>query len=68
MLKAIINSIIIAILVLSISFNIFMVANYQTTCENIDTRRKADVLYKLWHRSLDWDWDGIACENLPYNK
>lgn len=68
MQKTIINSIIIAILVLSISFNIFMVANYQTTCENIDTRRKADVLYKLGHRSLDWDWDGIACENLQYNE
>lgn len=68
MLKTIINSIIIAILVLSISFNIFMVANYQSTCENIDTRRKADVLYKLWHKSLDWDWDWIACENLPYNE
>lgn len=68
MQKPIINSIIIAILVLSISFNIFMVANYQTTCENIDTKRKADVLYKLGHRHLDWDWDGIACENLPYNE
>ena len=68
MRKTIINSIIIALLLLSISFNIFMVANYQATCENIDSRRKADVLYKLWHRSLDWDWDGIACENLPYNE
>lgn len=67
MLK-IINSLIITILLLSISFNIFMVANYQTTCENIDTRWKADILYKLWHRSLDWDWDWIACENLPYNE
>jgi len=67
-MKTIINSLIIAILLLSISFNIFMVTNYQTTCENIDTRRKADVLYKLWHKSLDWDWDGIACEDLPYNE
>ncbi len=67
-MKEIINSIIIAILILSISFNIFMLANYQSTCENIDARWKADMLYKLWHRSLDWDWDWIACENLPYNK
>ena len=53
---------------LSIVFNIFMLANYQSTCENIDTRRKADILYKLWHRSLDWDWDWIACENLQSNE
>ena len=45
-----------------------MVANYQSNCENIDSRWKADILYKMWHRSLDWDWDWIACENLPYNK
>lgn len=45
-----------------------MVANYQSNCENIDSRWKADVLYKLWHKSLDWDWDWIACENLPYNE
>lgn len=62
------NLLILSILALSISFNIFMIANFQATCENIDIRRKADILYKLWHRSLDWDWDWIACENLPFNE
>lgn len=63
-----INLLIWAILTFSISFNIFMVANFQANCSNIDSRWKADLLYKLWHRSLDWDWDWIACENLPYNE
>ena len=67
-MKIAINGVVATILILSIVFNVFMLANYQSTCENIDTRWKADVLYKLWHRSLDWDWDWIACENLPYNE
>jgi len=67
-MKKILNIIIGTVLMFSISFNIFMIANFQATCENIDTRRKADILYKLWHRSLDWDWDWIACENLPFNE
>ena len=45
-----------------------MISNYQSDCSNIDSRWKADILYKMWHRSLDWDWDWIACENLPYNQ
>ena len=67
-MRRLLNKLILAILILSISFNVFMVANFQANCSNIDSRRKADVLYKLWHRSLDWDWDWIACENLPYNE
>lgn len=68
MRKYIINLIIISILRVSICLNVFMISNYQSDCSNIDSRWKADVLYKMWHRSLDWDWDGIACENLPYNQ
>ena len=45
-----------------------MISNYQADCSNIDSRWKADILYKMGHRSLDWDGDGIACENLPYNQ
>lgn len=56
------------LLLLSLSFNVFMVSNYQANCSNIDSRWKADILYKMGHRSLDWDWDGIACENLQYNE
>lgn len=68
MRKYIINLIILPILRISICLNVFMISNYQSDCSNIDSRWKADVLYKMWHRSLDWDWDWIACENLPYNK
>jgi hypothetical protein len=68
MRKYIINLIIIPILRISICLNVFMISNYQSDCSNIDSRWKADVLYKMWHRSLDWDWDWIACENLPYNQ
>lgn len=55
------------LLLLSFSFNVFMVSNYQANCSNIDSRWKADMLYKLWHKGLDGDWDWIPCENLPYN-
>lgn len=68
MLKYLANLLILAILRVSICLNVFMISNYQSDCSNIDSRWKADVLYKMWHRSLDWDWDGIACENLPYNQ
>ena len=68
MRRYIINLIIIPILRISICLNVFMIANYQSNCDNIDSRWKADILYKMWHRSLDWDWDWIACENLPYNQ
>jgi len=68
MRRYIINLIIIPILRISICLNVFMISNYQSDCSNIDSRWKADVLYKMWHRSLDWDWDWIACENLPYNQ
>lgn len=68
MRKYIINLIILPILRISICLNVFMISNYQSDCSNIDSRWKADVLYKMGHRSLDWDWDGIACENLPYNQ
>ena len=68
MRRYIINLIIIPILRISICLNVFMISNYQSDCGNIDSRWKADVLYKMWHRSLDWDGDWIACENLPYNQ
>lgn len=68
MRKYIINLILLPILRISICLNVFMISNYQSDCENIDSRWKADVLYKMWHKNLDWDWDWIACENLPYNQ
>ena len=66
MKKAIIL-ILISLLCLSISFNLFQYTNTEITCKNIDSRRKADMLYKMGHKKLDGDHDGIPCENLPYN-
>ena len=68
MRKYIINLILLPILWISVCLNVFMISNYQANCSNIDSRWKADVLYKMWHKNLDWDWDWIACENLPYNQ
>jgi hypothetical protein len=52
------------LLSLSILLNIFQYRNAYVKCENIDKQRKANLLYHLWHRSLDWDKDWIPCENL----
>lgn len=60
MRKYLVNLLILPILRISICLNVFMISNYQSDCSNIDSRWKADVLYKMWHRSLDWDWDWIV--------
>ena len=52
------------LLSLSIVLNIFQYRNAYVKCENIDKQWKADLLYKLGHKSLDWDKDWIPCENL----
>ena len=52
---------------MSISLNLFQYSNTEVVCKNIDTRWKADLLYKMGHHKLDWDKDWIPCENLPYN-
>ena len=64
----IINILILSILALSISLNLFLRSNNEASCSNIDARRKADLLYFMGHRGLDGDKDGIPCENLPYNQ
>lgn len=66
-MKIILNMIIATILLLSITLNIFLWSNNEANCDNIDARWKANVLYAMGHRNLDWDKDWIACENLPYN-
>jgi len=63
----IINTILLSLLLLSLSLNLFLRANNEVQCDNIDARWKADLLYFMWHRNLDWDKDWIACENLSYN-
>jgi len=52
------------LLSLSICLNLFQYRNAYVKCENIDKQWKANLLYNLWHRSLDWDKDWIPCENL----
>ena len=58
----------ISLLCLSLSFNLFQYTNTEITCSKIDKRWKADLLLKMGHSKLDGDKDWIACENLPYNK
>lgn len=52
------------LLSLSICLNLFQRKNQAVKCENLDAYRKAELLYSLWHKHLDWDKDGIPCENL----
>lgn len=61
-------SILISLLCLSLSFNLFQFTTTEITCSKIDERWKADLLLKMWHSKLDGDKDWIACENLPYNQ
>jgi len=46
----------------SICLNLFQRRNQAVTCDNIDAKRKADLLYTLGHKHLDADKDGIPCE------
>lgn len=56
-----------SLLLLSISLNLFQYSSTEIICKNIDSRWKADLLYKIGHYKLDWDKDWIPCENLPLN-
>ena len=63
-IKKILILMLLLILSMSISLNLFQWRNQAVKCENLDAYWKADLLYKLGHKSLDWDKDGIPCENL----
>ena len=56
------------LLCLSLSFNLFQFTTSEITCSKIDKRWKADFLYHMGHYKLDGDKDWIPCESLPYNK
>lgn len=56
------------ILSLSICLNLFQWRNQAVKCENIDKQRKAELLYTLGHKSLDWDKDWVPCDNLFRNR
>jgi hypothetical protein len=59
--------ILVSLLCLSLSFNLFQFTNAEVTCKKIDKRWKADLLYKMGHHKLDGDHDGIPCEALHNN-
>ena len=52
------------LLSLSIALNLFQRQNQAVVCSNINTSWKAELLYKLWHKHLDWNKNGIPCEYL----
>lgn len=52
------------LLACSVCLNLFQRRNQAVTCDNITDGRKAELLYKLGHKHLDADGDGIPCENL----
>jgi hypothetical protein len=56
-----------SLLTLSISLNLFQYSSTEVVCRNIDSRWKADLLYKMGHNRLDGDKDWIPCENLSLN-
>lgn len=49
---------------MSIALNLFQRRNQAVVCSNIDKERKAELLYKLWHKHLDWNKNWIPCEYL----
>jgi len=57
-----------SLLLLSISLNLFQYSSTEIVCKNIDSRWKADLLYKMGHNRLDGDKDWVPCENLPLNQ
>lgn len=57
-----------SLLTLSISLNLFQYSSTEIVCKNIDTRWKADLLYKMGHHRLDGDKDWVPCENLSLNQ
>lgn len=55
---------VIFLLSLSICLNLFQRRNQAVTCDNIDKHWKADLLYFLGHKHLDWDNDWVPCDHL----
>ena len=49
--------ILLSLLLLSISLNLFQYSSTEIVCKNIDSRWKADLLYKMGHNRLDGDKD-----------
>lgn len=62
-----IAAVLLMLLLWSIALNLFQRRNQAVNCENIDEQWKVDLLYKLGHKHLDADKDGIPCEENIYN-
>ena len=56
------------LLSLSLCLNLFQWRNQAVKCTNLDSARKADLLYTLGHKSLDGDKDWIPCNALHPNQ
>lgn len=61
-------ALLIFLLSVSVCLNLFQWRNQAVSCDNIDKQWKANLLYFLWHKHLDWDNDWIPCEDLFLNK
>lgn len=55
------------LLSLSVCLNLFQWRNQAVTCDNINEHWKAELLYILWHKHLDWNKNWIPCEYLVDN-
>ena len=66
MMRNIIIAVLLLALLLSINLNLFQWRNEAVTCEHLDKQWKAELLFKLGHKHLDKDKNGIPCENLLY--
>ena len=67
-MKKILILLLISLLGISVSLNLFQYSSTEITCSKIDKRWKADFLYNMGHHKLDWDHDWVPCENLPLNQ
>lgn len=63
-MRGVITVLLALLLACSVCLNLFQRRNQAVTCDNIQDGRKAELLYKLGHKHLDADGDGIPCENL----
>lgn len=68
MMKKLMRALLIFLLLLSLTLNLFQWSNQAVTCENINSQWKADLLYFLGHKHLDWNKNWIPCENLVNQK
>ena len=68
-MNRVLSAILILILAISICLNLFQWRNQAVACYNLDSYWKAEILYKLWHKHLDRNWNWIPCEILyDYDK